>query len=68
MANALNPVVNGIIRVNFSPKALVEKTREERNEYLKVLRDRLGSVLDTFMYQLDILDGWFIELHDDEKD
>lgn len=68
MANALDPAVRGKICINFSTHALVHKTREERNEYLKMIRLKIANVLDECRYSSNMMDGWYIELYDKEED
>ena len=68
MANALKPTECGTIGITFSAYALVRKTKEERDEYLKMIRHKIGLVLDEFRNQSNMMDGWFIDLHETPDD
>ena len=67
MANILDPTVSGKIQIDFSCNALLHKTREERNKFLTALREKIGSMLDEFRAEGDMIEGWYIELFEKEE-
>ena len=67
MANVLNPTVCGRIGIGFGAEALLHKTREERNEYLAAIREKISVILEEFRCSSDMINHWFIELYEHEE-